>query len=165
MGKYLVYTEYFWLLSLQVQFGVIQCISYFRRPCTCCISETANRRAKRSKIRASGVVFISIFKYLLCIEYFWLLSVQGQFWVIRYISSFWWPCIYFWLKYSGIFVLSWNVIGILLTSKWPSRASRPLGLLLRLWCDAVGDRTPTSRTPIGRSNHYATRGRCSAIGH
>ncbi len=67
----------------------------------------------------------------LCIEYFWLLSVQGQFGVIRYISSFWRPCIYFWLKYWGIFVLlSWNITGILLTSKWPSRASRPLGLLL-----------------------------------
>ncbi len=30
---------------------------------------------------------------------------------------------------------------------------------LRLWCDAVGDRTPASRTPNGHSNHYATRGR------
>ena len=29
---------------------------------------------------------------------------------------------------------------------------------LRLWCDAVGDRTPASRTASGRSNHYATRG-------
>ncbi len=30
---------------------------------------------------------------------------------------------------------------------------------LRLWCDAVGDRTPASHTPSRRSNHYATRGR------
>ncbi len=36
--------------------------------------------------------------------------------------------------YLGIFVLlSWYVTGILLTSKWPSRASRPLGLLLTNW--------------------------------
>ncbi len=35
-------------------------------------------------------------------------------------------------KYLGIFLLlSWYVTGILLTSKWPSRASRPLGLLFR----------------------------------
>ncbi len=66
----------------------------------------------------------------MCIEYFWLLSVQGQFGVIRCISDFWWPCIYFWLKYLGIFVLlSWYVTGTILNSKWPSRASRPLGLL------------------------------------
>ena len=62
--------------------------------------------------------------------YFWLLSVQDQFGVIRCIFSFWHPCIYFWLKYSGIFVLlSLYVTGILLTSKWPRRSSRPLGLL------------------------------------
>ncbi len=41
--------------------------------------------------------------------------------------------IYFRLKYSGIFaLLSLYITGILLTSKWPSRASRPLGLLLTL---------------------------------
>ena len=45
----LVYIEYCCLLSLQVQFGVIRCISGFHRPGTCCISETANRRAKRTK--------------------------------------------------------------------------------------------------------------------
>ncbi len=27
------------------------------------------------------------------------------------------------------------------------------------WCEAVGDRTPASGTPSGRSNHYTTRGR------
>ncbi len=37
--------------------------------------------------------------------------------------------------------------------------------VLRLWCDAVGDRTPASRTPSGRSNHYATRGRFAQIGN
>ncbi len=42
-------------VSVQVQFGVIRCISDIRRPSTCFISETANRRAKRSKIWASGV--------------------------------------------------------------------------------------------------------------
>ncbi len=48
-GKYLVYIEYLSLLSVQVQFGVIGCISDFRRPCTCCISETTIRRAKQTK--------------------------------------------------------------------------------------------------------------------
>ncbi len=42
-------------LRLQVQFGVIRCISDFRRPGTYCISETANRRVKRTRIWASGV--------------------------------------------------------------------------------------------------------------
>ncbi len=70
-------------------------------------------------------------KSLVPAEYLSLLSVQGQFGVIWWISSFGWPCIYFWLKYSGIFVLpSLYITGSLLTSKWPSRASRPLGLLL-----------------------------------
>ncbi len=31
-------------------------------------------------------------------------------------------------------------------------------------CDAVGDRTPASRTPSGRSNHCATRGRGHDVG-
>ncbi len=30
---------------------------------------------------------------------------------------------------------------------------------LCLWCDVVGNRTPASRTPSGRSNHCATQGR------
>ena len=54
-GNYLVYIEYFLLLSVQVQVGVMRCISDFCRPCTCCISETASRRAKRTKNLASGV--------------------------------------------------------------------------------------------------------------
>ena len=71
-------------------------------------------------------------RYLVLAEYFWLLRVQGQFGVIRCISSFWRPCIYFWLKYSGIFVLrSLYITGILLTSKWPSRGSMSLGLLFQ----------------------------------
>ena len=37
---------YFWLVSVQVQFGVIRCISDFYPAGTCCISETANRRAE-----------------------------------------------------------------------------------------------------------------------
>ncbi len=52
-GKYLVHRECFWLLSVEIQFGVIRCICDFRRSCTCCSSETANRRAKRIKIWAS----------------------------------------------------------------------------------------------------------------
>ncbi len=35
---------------------------------------------------------------------------------------------------------------------------------LRLWCDAVGDRTPASHTPSGCSNHYSTRGQFENIG-
>ncbi len=54
MGKYLVYIEYILLLSVQIQFGFIRCISDFRRPCTC-VSEMANCRAKRTKIWTSGV--------------------------------------------------------------------------------------------------------------
>ncbi len=46
-------------------------------------------------------------------------------------------------------------------SLMPSAKLRSANLpFLRLWYDAVGDRTPASRTPSGRSNHYATRGRC-----
>ncbi len=41
--------------SVQVQFGVIQCISNFLWPCTCCISETAICRAKRTKVWTSWV--------------------------------------------------------------------------------------------------------------
>ncbi len=44
-------------------------------------------------------------KYLAPAEYYWLLSIQGQVGIIQCISSFWRPYIYFWLKYSGIFVL------------------------------------------------------------
>ncbi len=47
-----VYIGYLWLLSVEIQFGVIRCISDFRRPC---ISETASRRAKRIKIWVSWV--------------------------------------------------------------------------------------------------------------
>ena len=45
-------------------------------------------------------------------------------------------------------------------SLMPSAKLRSINIsFLRLWCDAVGDRTPPSRTPSGRSNHCATRGR------
>ncbi len=45
--------EYLWLLSVQIQFGVSRSISDFRQPCTCCISEMSNRRAKWTKSLAS----------------------------------------------------------------------------------------------------------------
>ena len=118
--EYLVYIGYYWLLSVQVQLGVIRCIQillvlymlYLVHAVSS--SETEQNLGLRSK-------------YLVCIDYFWLLSVQVQFGVIRCISSFWRPCIYFWLKYLGIFVLlSWYVTGIILTSKWPSKAPGPL---------------------------------------
>ncbi len=102
--NFLVYIEVFYLLSVQLQFGVIWCISDFRRPC---ILKTADRRAKPTKIWASGASneFIQgTFgckcssemdqnlglrgKYLLYIEYFWLLSIQVQFGVIWCISDF-----------------------------------------------------------------------------
>ncbi len=71
--------------------------------------------------------------YMVYVEYFWLLSGQVQFGVIRCISSVWWPCIYFWLKYLGIFVLlSFYIPSILVISNWPSRVSRPLGLLFEI---------------------------------
>ncbi len=70
-------------------------------------------------------------KSLVPADYLSLLSVQCQFGVILRISNIWRPCIYFWLKYPGIFaLLSLFISGVLLTSKWPSRASMPLGLLL-----------------------------------
>ncbi len=37
---------------------------------------------------------------------------------------------------------------------WEGQTSQ----FLRLWCDAVRNRTPASRTPSGRSNHCATQG-------
>ena len=40
---------------------------------------------------------------------------------------------------------------------WEAQTSH----FLRLWCDAVGNRTLASRTPSGRSNHYSMRGRRS----
>ena len=44
-------------------------------------------------------------------------------------------------------------------SLMPSAKLRNANLpVLRLCCDAVGDRTPSSPTPTERSNHYATRG-------
>ncbi len=79
---YLVCIQYLWLLSVQVQFGVIRGVSDIHRPWSCCISETANRREKRTKIWASWG------KYLVYVEHFWLLSVQVQFGVIRCISDF-----------------------------------------------------------------------------
>ena len=70
-------------------------------------------------------------KSLVPTDYLSLLSVQGQFGVIWCISSFWQPCIYFWLKYSETFVLlRLNITVILLTSKSPSRVWRSLGFLL-----------------------------------
>ncbi len=84
-----MYIAYIWLLSLQVQFRVIRCIFDFRRPCTCCISETetANRSPK---------------------------------------------FLHFWHS---------------LTSKWPSRASRPLGLLfgLRWMFDLIYNTSPVTQ--------------------
>ncbi len=45
-------------------------------------------------------------------------------------------------------------------SLMPSAKLRSANLpFLRLWCDAVRDRTPASRTPSRRSNHNDTRGR------
>ncbi len=46
-----------YIQSVQGQFGLNRCVSDFCGPCTCtcCISKTANRRAKRTKIWASGV--------------------------------------------------------------------------------------------------------------
>ncbi len=44
---------------------------------------------------------------------------------------------------------------------WEAQTSH----FLRLWCDTVGDRTPASRTPSGRSNHCATQGRLIRIWH
>ncbi len=47
----------------------------------------------------------------------------------------------------------------------PSAKLRTANLpFLRLWCAAVGDRTPASRTPSGRSNHNTTRGRWAGVG-
>ncbi len=42
-------------VKCSISVWVIRCISDFRRPCTCCILETGNRRAKQTKIWASGV--------------------------------------------------------------------------------------------------------------
>ncbi len=44
-------------------------------------------------------------------------------------------------------------------SLMPSAKLRSANLpFLRIWCDAVGDRTPASGTPSERSNHCATQG-------
>ncbi len=54
--------------------------------------------------------------------------------------QFWRLCIYFWLKYSRIFaLLSLYNTGVILTSKWPSRASRSPGLLFLTW-DHIGEK-------------------------
>ena len=88
------------------------------------ISKTSGRRAECTKILGLRG------RSLVPTEYLSLLSVHCQFGVIPCISYFWRPCFFFSLKYSGIFVrLSLYVAGILLTSKWPSRVSKPLGLL------------------------------------
>ena len=47
--RYLVYTGYFLLLSVQGQAGVIRCISYFSDFQEPCISKTAGRRVKWTK--------------------------------------------------------------------------------------------------------------------
>ncbi len=47
-----------------------------------------------------------------------------------------------------------------LAPSWEAQTSH----FSRLWCDAVGDRTPTSCTPSGRFNHYAMRGRQLPLG-
>ncbi len=54
-GNYFVYTGYFWPLICQGQSQVIQYISEFFDFRQFCISETISRRAKRSKVWASGV--------------------------------------------------------------------------------------------------------------
>ncbi len=70
-------------------------------------------------------------KSLLPAEYLSLLSVQGQFTgSVGSFLAFDDLVFYFWLQYSEIFLLlSLYITGVLLTSKWPSRRSRPLGLL------------------------------------
>ncbi len=104
------------MLIVQVQFGISLWTSDFWQPC---IRKISGCRAKRTKLSATAYRVLS------------LLSVQCQFGVIRCISSFWRLCIYFWFKYSGIFVLpSLYLTGIRISTNWLSRASRPLlGLL------------------------------------
>ena len=51
-----------------------------------------------------------------------------------------------------------------LSSILSRRAPSPLASCLHLWCNAVGDRTPASRTWSGRSNHCAARGRSGGVG-
>ncbi len=81
-SKYLVYVGYFWLLSVYIQFGVIQCISEFRRPW---ISKRLVVERNGPKFGPQGWVF-TVYRVL-------LFSVQVQFGVIRCISKFWRPCI------------------------------------------------------------------------
>ncbi len=45
-----------------------------------------------------------------------------------------------------------------------AKLRRPKLPFLRLWCDAIGDRIPASRTPSRHSNHYATRGAVETMG-
>ncbi len=80
-GKYLVYTGYFWLLSVDVQLE-----SFCAFPWN---FETDSRRAKRTTFCVRGKYF-SVYRALL--------TVQVQYGIIRCISSFWRPCIDFWLK-------------------------------------------------------------------
>ncbi len=65
------------------------------------------------------------------------LTVQRSVWGQSVHFHFWRPWIYFWLKYSGIFVVpSVQRTGIL-SRKWLGRASRPLGFLFSSYYTAI----------------------------
>ncbi len=122
--KCLVYVEYVCLLSVQDQFAMESFGAFpsFGRPD---ISKTNRRRANGPKfhLRVSC-------RSLVPAEYLSLLSVWGQFGVMRYKFPVFDDLVSTFDLIFGIFVLlSLYISCILLTSKSPSRGSRPLGLL------------------------------------
>ena len=97
------------------------------------VSKSSGHGAKWSKRSASEVVF-SACRMLIIIK------CSRSVLVIQCISDFWRPCIYLWLKYAGFFVLlSLYITAILLTSKWPSRTSKSLGLLFAFHAEVAQD--------------------------
>ncbi len=108
-GKYLVYIKYFWQLSVQVQFGYSGAFPIFDNLVS---QKPVVIERNEPKCQPQREVFRT---------YRALTPLHFQLWR---------PCIYFWLKYLGIYVLSLYLTVILLSSKWPSRVQRPLGLLL-----------------------------------
>ena len=116
-----MYTEYFWLLSVHVQFGVIRCIPIFND----LLSQ------KRLVLERNGPKFgpqrqlYSIPRVRLTVKC--SCSVWGHLLHFRFLTTLY-------LHLTSMFkdictetmVVNWYCTDILLSNKWPSRASRPL---------------------------------------
>ncbi len=132
-----MYIEYFCMLIVQVQFAFISAFPILGD----LVSWTLLAVSRNGPNFGLLMQLFSVYRVLLTVVFKFSLGSVCAF------PVFAWPCIYFSLKYSGIFVLlSLYLTGILLSSKWPSRTPSPwascwsFGALSSRWPLHVGFR-------------------------